>query len=955
MEEVFASLPSSETVTRPLARAEHVSMVLRVGLRFSDQDSEVHFDLTPRATAPEGEHRIWRCPFGTLGAPSNLLQPPQNFSLPVQLVGGLREALTAESLPVDQPLWLDLIRPYGLLGVLPWEAALGNALGRPILRLPSFIEPVHEGEDIADLALLLCATPTYDRDRMVWQVRSVADAVLQASGRLQTRVHIFASKPWYDVFLSESLDHERISLYHPPSRSRATQRGPRDLRRLWTDWISVSLGGQTVDAVHIICDAVPTSVGAMLSLEQPWGISGRRIVARASVEDMCAMLTRLGAWTAIITPAALSASKQAAAFFADATAHTRPGPLLYHLLEDQKDAQALIDAYRFLLSPRPTHSPRLSHGFLYCPSSAVAHEVPISADEIAAAIEPAAPSTKEIAVSPHPRVPNWASATQRFFETAKLDELRRASGDVLLSRAGSMPDKVDPAALTKDVKVANQTLSDILGVISQHLSAGTSAGVKRQYGARSGGRNSSTGGTAVTPREAVIEIASFDVGKLGVRLWKSTASYPDATRFKSISLDRSGLPKLDTQENVERYATLIRNALCSHNAIAAELNQIATTTTAAQLRFLVGVPDAEALRWEAVSLRPNTFLALKPNCAVTRIAHASDIRDPGLRTFSFPLRMMAFLSPATISARDEFEAIIDQVLAARKKGLEIICSIYLGEQDLLEKQLERIRAGELPGIEVASMPSTGLQIEHFIRNKPPQLLHFFCHGKTDAGEQLLEFATINDWDLEQDTGSVKLTMERLRQTLISTGTTWATVLNSCSGARAVEKLQSAVEQLHSMALALAQNASPVAIGMAEPIDAADATIFARAFYGGLFDILDTSLAGVAQGDEVVLDLAPAICDARAALRETFRSHPALPEEAFGRWCLPLLYERDTPLTVMRISDEIKPRIELAQARRSRTSTPGASSAAPTRSSSKRSAPRKSQKSRARRRAGFPSW
>ncbi|MET4480261.1 pimeloyl-ACP methyl ester carboxylesterase [Bradyrhizobium sp. F1.13.3] len=46
---------------------------------------------------------------------------------------------------------------------------------------------------------------------------------------------------------------------------------------------------------------------------------------------------------------------------------------------------------------------------------------------------------------------------------------------------------------------------------------------------------------------------------------------------------------------------------------------------------------------------------------------------------------------------------------------------------------------------------------------------------------------------------------------------------------------------------------------------------------------------------------------------------------------------------------------VGSARRSRTSTPGASSAAPTRSNSRCSAQPKSQKSRARRRAGFPSW
>jgi CHAT domain len=265
-----------------------------------------------------------------------------------------------------------------------------------------------------------------------------------------------------------------------------------------------------------------------------------------------------------------------------------------------------------------------------------------------------------------------------------------------------------------------------------------------------------------------------------------------------------------------------------------------------------------------------------------------------------PLRMMAFLSPAKISAKDEFEAICSQVLAARQ-GLALTCSIYLGEQGLLDEKSARIQAGELPGIEVDTMPSSALEFEQVIRNQPPQLLHFFCHGVTDdAGERVLEFATINDWDLEHDTGSMTLTIERLRQVLISTGITWSTVLNSCCGARAVE-------QLHSMALALAQSASPVTVGMAEPIDAGDATVFARAYYGRLFEILGTSLAGLVEGDAAVLDLAPAVNAARAELHQKYQNAAT---NAFGRWSLPLLYERDTPLMVMRIPNEIKPRIEL---------------------------------------------
>lgn len=401
-------------------------------------------------------------------------------------------------------------------------------------------------------------------------------------------------------------------------------------------------------------------------------------------------------------------------------------------------------------------------------------------------------------------------------------------------------------------------------------------------------------------REAVIEIAQIGRGRLGARLLRSSAAYADALSYQRLRLDPPTLPKLDTSANVDFYATQIKNALCVHPAIRAELEQIAATTPAA-LRFMVSVPDAEALRWEAMSMLPYTrFLALRPDCAVTRIALSSDIRDPGVRTFEFPIRMLAFLSPAKVDVADELDVLCERIRVARDGGLDVTCSIYLGNQTLLDATLHKIEAGVLPGIRVFGMPSSALELEQVIRTVAPQILHFFCHGLTQAGERLLEFATINDWDIEQETGSVALTIERLKQVLISTGTTWLTVLNSCSGARTVD-------QLHSMALALAQDASPVTVGMAEPIDADDATLFARAFYERLFEILSASLTGFSAGDLGVLDLTPAVNAARTGLHQ--RYHQA-PPDAFGRWCLPLLYERDTPLKVMIVPQDIKTRIEL---------------------------------------------
>jgi hypothetical protein len=234
---------------------------------------------------------------------------------------------------------------------------------------------------------------------------------------------------------------------------------------------------------------------------------------------------------------------------------------------EDEDAQALADGYRFLLSPRPTRPPRLSRGFLYGLPGAVAHTAPISANDFAAELGPPVASKKDVSVPPHRQVPNWASATQRFFETAMLDELRRASDDVLLSREADITlEKVNPAP----AHVFRETLSGIQDVIARHLSSGTSAIGSRRSRVQPGARSARMAAGVGTLREAVIEIGTSDRGSLSVRLLKSGAPYKNAMRFKSIGLDCSALPKLDTSENVEHYATQIREALCSHPAIKAE-------------------------------------------------------------------------------------------------------------------------------------------------------------------------------------------------------------------------------------------------------------------------------------------------------------------------------------------------------------------------------------------------
>jgi hypothetical protein len=227
--------------------------------------------------------------------------------------------------------------------------------------------------------------------------------------------------------------------------------------------------------------------------------------------------------------------------------------------------------------------------------------------------------------------------------------------------------------------------------------------------------------------------------------------------------------------------------------------------------------------------------------------------------------------------------------------LPVEAQIYLGEQALLN---EKMAASE-PGFSFLPMPSSADAMKAEIKCQEFQFLHLFGHGATRLGLSTLEFGTITDNLRGVATGSVKLVIDELVTALEVQKSTWLTVLNSCSGAEAFP-------QLNSMAFKIAERGSPVAVGMNEPIDAADATRFTRTFYREVLVIVQAALEGSGDG-MASLDLTPAIVPVRQRFYEMYVEEPP---EAFGRWSLPVLYENPASLQVRPLMDmQMKARVD----------------------------------------------
>jgi hypothetical protein len=402
--------------------------------------------------------------------------------------------------------------------------------------------------------------------------------------------------------------------------------------------------------------------------------------------------------------------------------------------------------------------------------------------------------------------------------------------------------------------------------------------------------------------EVVVAIR-YQTGAGLVAYLESNSPDPNAGDVVPLQLSAEVLPSLDTVANVQKYGNQIRDALSRHPAIKHELVSLfgRALPERSMLLFFINGPkgEGERYRWETLCGTPTRFLAVDDACTISRVTSAQ--KNPVLRAFSYPLRMAAFLSAAGIPAKDEFYEICRQIAAARDRGLDIECKVFLGEQNFLDA----LQQQKLPGIEVAPIPSTAVEIGTFLQNASIQFLHFFCHGvEAVVGVQALALATINDHDknngksVKEATSSIRLGIDRLTTALSLNRSIWITTFNSCSGAAQV------LPQLHSMALTVAKQCCPYTVGMAEPMDSADAPAFSEAFYAELFAIVGKSLAGAGKA-EVILDLAPAIVAARKSFHDRYLDQPC-----FGRWAVPLVYQRNQqPLMVLAVDAAMAERIQ----------------------------------------------
>jgi hypothetical protein len=425
-----------------------------------------------------------------------------SFCLPADLTEWLHESVD-EITKSGCVLWLHLIKPYGYLGMFPWERLLEPVLPCAILRLPDFVvDPPLQTPSVIDIALccqfgggnlsanvelLVDTAKALSNSSEMQQVRVIAfgDAEIRKALSRSNAAKSLSAFSFREIDPGESalatyIFNPIASLGNPirawlaglGSGGRGTGTGlpsSKDLlaaavdpvKSPWLRAVRKALGGQSVDVVHILTNAMLSLESGVLLLDQS-DINTKSPSAHAvSAEEFLAFQAQVGAWAVGVSSPPDTFSDMGLRQFADSLAQLRPGPLLYHDVASDPSCGQLRDAFAFLLSKSPTTPHQSSATFAYCePFRVFDDRVPDGTLESLSRRytqgEATFQSSADVrsAFQTLENVPAWAAASERFVDLYK-------------KQLAELSSKVGTGASSMDLNEIRSTLSRLQATVAR--------------------------------------------------------------------------------------------------------------------------------------------------------------------------------------------------------------------------------------------------------------------------------------------------------------------------------------------------------------------------------------------------------------------------------------------------------------------------------------------------------
>lgn len=293
------------------------------------------------------------------------------FAISEQLLPAFREPVE-RAMGSDQVLWLQLAPPVGHLAVLPWERMLEPAIGdTPVVRVPNFTLFTPLSVDRIDIVLCVSEPAAKGRLDGIGTLRQLVPSL--AESPFDVRVHVFTDADMHAALVAAGSNTEwgratdRVVLHDParaPAVAGADDLSSRDaggaLGNPWLLWIADEMRDTTAEVVHFVTDGYVGGGQSAIALpESPTSKMDPLWARFIGPNQIAAFLTQLGAWAVGFTSPPENFSRMGLRQLFDDVAGVRAGPIVYHDVRDDEQAEELAGAYTALFGG---HEPSFSRG-----------------------------------------------------------------------------------------------------------------------------------------------------------------------------------------------------------------------------------------------------------------------------------------------------------------------------------------------------------------------------------------------------------------------------------------------------------------------------------------------------------------------------------------------------------------------------------------------------------------
>lgn len=478
----------------PEQDAERDPVVLRLTFATRPGDATVVEATLPR-DADTSDDRVLVLDPDDFGIPLALTDVSVDaaFTIPAELERVLGEALGE---PAPSHLWLQLVEPFGYLGLVPWERLVKERFGVGVVRLPTMTLARRKPKDSLEVTILVAvpnpkrtsdlgtslhgkkvavtsrlkpssrygdsgrrsgpgSISAHDVDRLV-------HAVLRGCPRANTTINVITTPwIWHDLRAMWRGRDWPVNLHDAYQLRDAVQRSTDRGALAQTPWLrtlEAAQQGEQADVVHLVCSASVTDTAARLVVADPLSTSTNVSSRYVSLRTLMATLDEVGAWSVCLTAPPGDSVAPQLRYVASRLAELRPGPILMTDLGADPECAEVEAGYRFLYSTRPSEPPILTHGLVSCEPYRVATSAPEISLVTQVVEAPLAEQPKETAAALMAKdtTPIWVAAAQRFIEQRQV-ELARFEDE-----AADDSRNPEAAAVKRGVKWALATIQDVL-------------------------------------------------------------------------------------------------------------------------------------------------------------------------------------------------------------------------------------------------------------------------------------------------------------------------------------------------------------------------------------------------------------------------------------------------------------------------------------------------------------